>query len=1135
VPKSPTHTDHALRMLKLGDAALVPVIQVDHDSAAIKTIQFANNVTRSRDGAKKLTQTTPDRYALPALRTGGFAIARSGRAVQMAATLQRQTDDLQDGFYGNKPAPTLYEDDLIRGYRFDVLDVTTDPKTGDVEDGIWRSLMWRQGTVMINGTPLPVITEEDTVVPAPTTATRHGGNDADLYLQETLTRWDGWSLAVPRPGTPATTGNPSPLPNSPIDVETDWHVPGRFIGDDVETATNNHHRLPRLRFGRTYQFRARTADLAGNAWPVDHAPHGPAVVSAPLKHLRFEPIPAPRLLLVQKEDVLPGGTEEVVVIRSESATVDGTGELDNAVSTRIVVPAPTSVFMAEQLGAWDNPKVTGDPMIKLEALRNFIATHDAANVVDHGELAFADSDPNLEFGTANPLLYPEYLPIDYLPEVLGEAALVRDLPINEFKKTTAELPFDVAANGWPALQAVRIVLSRGTTNWTTKNATDPDNSDNVTRELDLTLAKGVTVHCLVNAAIGEPALKLMAVWEWIQDYAKKHNKSLTHVQQAILAGEHWMFTPWRMVTFVHAVRTPLKNPQLLFKPAKLLGNTYATFTGTRDAPKNGTILISRKSTARVDVDATWSMPIDTGSNDDPVGPQHFQGHAFSLDLARTGGGWSPEPNNSPNEFTTDAENLHGTHHEFGDTKFRAVTYAATATSEYVEFFRENHFPVLGADPLKVLHDNPYQPGVAFEGSTVQVTLSWQDGGTTHTRRLVPAAAGTAWDTPAPTPGDYVVVEDPTLNSSPATATHGTIQVLDNAAVFTDRTAAQQAVTAQIEFSYVGPTIHTFSNPAADKSANLHVLNSARPRAPKVRYVIPIYKRTSTSTSVTRTGGGLRVYLERPWWSTGDEERLGVVCWHPRSGDNGTLPNNTSAPYVTQWGFDPVFRSANVPAQPTPKSFPRATKTRTDGKLTLEESSATVDVAGHDVGFDSDRNLWYCDIQVTDDAGNGLSSYMPFIRLALARYQPYSVDDAHLSKVVLADYAQLAPNRHVTVTGSSDTSRTVTVVGRAPIGTANSSLESRMVLIVEEQDIRILDDAIAWSPASGTGDFKSRIAMEATHSGKSDEVSWRASVLLPKGNTKPLRFTFEEYERINKTGEGRLAWTESIPINHIVSG
>ena len=475
-----------------------------------------------------------------------------------------------------------------------------------------------------------------------------------------------------------------------------------------------------------------------------------------------------------------------------------------------------------------------------------------------------------------------------------------------------------------------------------------------------------------------------------------------------------------------------------------------------------------------------------------------------------------------------------------------MTYAGTATSEYVEYFREARvLDDLGADPLQVLHDNPYHPDVAFEGSTVQLTLSWKETITppvgppyevTRTRKLVPAPAGTPVNAPAPTPGDYVLVEDPTLNSTPATAVNGTIQILDNADVFVHRTAAQKAATAKVEFSYVGPTIHTFSDPTADKAVKLHVLNSARPKAPKVRYVVPIYKRTSKGTSVTRTGGGLRVYLERPWWSSGDEERLGVVCWHPRSGDNGTLPKDTVAPYVTQWGLDPVFKSANVPAQPTPACFPLATKSRTDGKLSLDETTVHVDVAGHDVGFDEDRKLWYCDIHVTDAHGNEVKSYLPFIRLALARFQPYSVPDAHLSRVVLADYAQLAPNRHATVTGSGATSRTVTVVGRAPIGThAHSTLESRMVAIIEEQDTRITDDALAWSPASGPTGFKNRIAMTASHSGKSDEVTWRASVLLPAGNDKPLRISFEEYERIDRTGEGRLAYTESIRLTHVVTG
>ena len=107
LPKDPNNTELAERMLKVGDPTLCRVVRVDHDSSVVKTMQFANTVTRSRRDGKPQTLTTPNRFALPALRTGGFAVARSGRAVQMAATLLRQTEALQDGYFvtGGEPVP----------------------------------------------------------------------------------------------------------------------------------------------------------------------------------------------------------------------------------------------------------------------------------------------------------------------------------------------------------------------------------------------------------------------------------------------------------------------------------------------------------------------------------------------------------------------------------------------------------------------------------------------------------------------------------------------------------------------------------------------------------------------------------------------------------------------------------------------------------------------------------------------------------------------------------------------------------------------------------------------------------------------------------------------------------------------
>jgi hypothetical protein len=56
-----------------------------------------------------------------------------------------------------------------------------------------------------------------------------------------------------------------------------------------------------------------------------------------------------------------------------------------------------------------------------------------------------------------------------------------------------------------------------------------------------------------------------------------------------------------------------------------------------------------------------------------------------------------------------------------------------------------------------------------------------------------------------------------------------------------------------------------------------------------------------------------------------------------------------------------------------------------------------------VFFDPDCRLWYCDIEV-----NWGTAYYPFIRLALARYQPTSLPTAHLSNIVLTDFRRSRP-------------------------------------------------------------------------------------------------------------------------------
>ena len=115
---------------------------------------------------------------------------------------------------------------------------------------------------------------------------------------------------------------------------------------------------------------------------------------------------------------------------------------------------------------------------------------------------------------------------------------------------------------------------------------------------------------------------------------------------------------------------------------------------------------------------------------------------------------------------------------------------------------------------------------------------------------------------------------------------------------------------------------------------------------------------------------------------------------------------------------------------------------------------------------------------------------------------------------------------------------MTITGRSPRATSSSTRANHIVVIVEERDNRIDDDALAWDRATGPTGYRNTITMTATAtSSKTDFVTWKANVVLPAGNTKPLRLTFEEYERIEgsaatSSAKGRLAWTESVQITQL---
>ncbi len=309
--------------------------------------------------------------------------------------------------------------------------------------------------------------------------------------------------------------------------------------------------------------------------------------------------------------------------------------------------------------------------------------------------------------------------------------------------------------------------------------------------------------------------------------------------------------------------------------------------------------------------------------------------------------------------------------------------------------------------------------------------------------------------------------------------------------------------------------------------------SARPTAPDIAYVVPTFgwerQESSNVKSSVRFGNGLRVYLNRPWYSSGEGELLGVVLW------NGAVPAPDYATreqfksWFTQWGNDPIWNTGAINEVPGTGDFPGAATSA--AQLLLEETAQPFDVAGHHVEFDLERHLWYCDIEFYNPF-----SYMPLVRMALARYQPHSIQGVELSRVVLADYAQLTPDRSAVVSiDPADTRRAqVFVGGIAPQAPLSSSIE----VTIERRLANITSD-LAWEVAPSSVVQVLENSPDAT---EPDAVLWSGSVVFVKAPAPgQYRIVVREFERIQidgppeklSTGE-RLVYVAIVPYDYASS-
>ena len=1082
------------------DPARYGVAQVDVDGALHKTTGHADVVSQS---AGELPAQHPEVFdpatALSSLRSGGISVFAEARALSLLDTFE-SSRKFNERLEANQPQLRPFcAEDVARGYRLDVWDTVTRD---------WHSLHRRNATYQIPGTELEVIVADEEgffQVAATQQAPEADGSRArnDLHLHEALARWDGWSLSADMPNKhltraadpdqavpDATSPDPENEPVTPFKMTTSFKVvPGT---------------LPRLRYGAGYRVRARALDLAGNGLRVGDPettlltpglslPRGSGVVP----YLRFEPVAAPFIVLRDERGVTGEGSSiDRLVIRTFNADPSQDGlAADLTAADRHLAPPRASVELAERHGMFDASSGTLDGSA---AMWNLIRQR------DEGKFPEVEIDSIVIDGEKQSVPLVAAASVDalpYLPDPLARSAALRNLPGTltgavarvepgaapaqavAYQKLEDSNPRPGSAtligfggrDDWQEVKPFRLALDEGDA---------PPQWDAANRLLTVFLPKGRTHVVPLSSCVDPEDLKLLGVWQWLREYiefATSHEPEIefyqrmpikdrmAHVLQLAIEGGHGMLTPPHLLTLVHAVQQPIGRPAFgrlnaRFDPGRSsdlramseapptaateleIVSSWRVLGGT-DAWLVGALQVHGASTAKVDIHAEWTDPIDDPAASAPS-DQHFTAHADEVPLTTLREGYlTASAGRAVGYYDADHDlmcfapagtslgNLSSGEgifldaapcHRIGDPKHHVVTYTAVATSRYREYF-----------PQKV-------GGVAL---------------------------------------------DFTRGSDPVT---------------------------------------------------VHVPASVRPVAPHVLYVVPTFgwqRETETNQKRSvRMGGGLRVYLDRPWYSSGAGELLGAALWRGGHADREDWKG-----FITQWGQDPIWESAPLEAFPRPDHFTDAMTTERGlplDALLPTGAARTVDVVGHQVEFDSDRKLWYCDLTVNTER----PTYAPFVRLALVRYQPHALREAKLSRVVLADFVQLTPERTATVTADpfAPGRLRVSVSGPAPRGplaaAPGTDRATAITVAVQERDGAI-DSDLAWKTV---GTFAVDREQPDPGTPDPDFILWTGTVryLGALDSLEPgrHRLLIQEHEYMFADGprdvirQGRLIYAETIVLD-----
>ena len=1099
--------------LPLGDDGWV-VLDADPDAAGLKLDQHLRDLPRQYVGE---VNGDPATAAPGSIRSTGFAIARRDRAGQLRERLQ-QAESLatDDG------ARDLLLDDLVRGLRVEVWDDRT---------LAWHSLHRRRVTVTGEPGGVPVLEDAPDVGFLQLSALNRAPDDDTVgyYLHEVVAGWDGWSLSAPRPGL--TVVHVEPVPGEPggateavVAAPPDPPLDGAHVTTRVEPGS-----LPRLRYGTSYSFRVLAVDLAGNAVPQvpprrrlpqrepdedargaagrhlerlragvaarDRAGVAAARREAVLEHLRSAessstPVALPAELLSgdpridrRLEELLAGAVADEPAVAGASRLFD-----DVVAASRILAASRGTLRVRPQLRV-DADRFAG--LARLDDLqipdelrvptRPVVTTPrpylrwdpvPAPAVVPRQALGTGEQPAHLvvRSGTAD------------AAEANSRATAERHLVPPKATQLEAETAgqFDTAIGTGDAAEIRRLYAVALAERGTLLDRAVPSLTDARASEEQPGIA-------LVDRAGADTGSDHRAT---LEDIAAERGRPLGEGQYVVHDTDalRLPYLPDPFAVGVSLVFTEAGSGHALPEP-RVLQAVSVPYPGGWPAPQPLRLVLERGEQldarvvgheVRVAVPPGEQVRVALSSTVEPAALEHF-----GLWRSHLASAVDPADGYTPDEVAAAAALM------------RAASSGWTwwlTPSVDVRLVHAVPVPVRPPE-LSALSLFLRPPGRAVAALTGLVDVH---GPSTDTL-LVRASWTEQVDDPS-APGPQPVSKSDVVVRSPVGERErkGVLFLYD-----LQPTGAAASALAGVGFHQMQQTFEdtryrrvTYvpsgttryaeyfdpasvpAEPPSGAPVVLDIPSSARPAAPVVLDTVPLLRWEQQPEPAEPFGwrrvrrSGVRLWLDRPWFSSGDGELLGVLVFDPDAWvqqDDGSWerrPKPWPAPdgATSLWGADPVTVRGGAVTSPTvpplltldhllldaaetsraeeaeirPPLHGRAAGGRergwpqgpghpvaVDAAVPLRDVAGrpAVRVLGYQPEYDDVSRRWFVDMALHETP-----TLWPFVRLAVARYQPLSIEGCSLSAVALADWVQPLPTRTLTVTRPGPAQVQVTLTG-----------------------------------------------------------------------------------------------------------